>query len=343
MAGDPRSSPTPPTGRPPGSFELDAIRPLVTHRRATGRHLVVTFTCPVSGAHENAQIEAPAARSGDWTAAVASRAKQTAWYELRRQVHATLYRTLGGSLASIAATAVDTALDATVTASGSTAASLSNAEQDALLVDAFRSVSSSFAWVGNRWVHTSAAGRVRSPFDAQLAEHPLSSSYDRLVAARIALEVARAHGEVTGDERNRLDDLFAALATQGGPDLAAASLDQRPPLTKAELAEVTAGPCRVTLLALGWAMAYADEAFDPAEARHLDAIAAGLGLDEAGRTGARDLARAWILDLWFDRAFAWGGHDAHLREQAVQLGARLGMSREEVEVAEAKFQRRLAG
>lgn len=328
-------------------FELEAIRPLVTHDRANGRHLVVTFTCPVSRTHVNAQVTADAPSGagalGGLGSAVAARAKQTAWMQLRYQVNRTLYSALGGPLASIATTAVDTVMTGLAGQGGASGApqALSRAEHDRLLVEAFRGVSGAFVWANGRWVHGSAAGALLSPFDKQLRDHPLASSYDREVAARISLEVALAHDGVADAERSRLDDALAAIG--GGSGTSVAALSKRPPLSRAELAEVSPGPVRITLLALGWAMAFADERFDPREGARLDAIAAGLGVTDADRDRARDLSRAWILDQWFEQAFAWGSHDATLREQAVALGARLGMSRDEVEVAEAKFQRRRAG
>lgn len=315
-------------------FTIDAIRPLVSHENPTGQHLVVTFTCPASGTHVNARWTAP--QSSGIAAEVASRAKQTAWYEVRRQVHSALYAALGGSaLGRIAATVVDSAfVGAAVSSPGAPVAAV---PRDPAVIAAFRSVVSEFVWVGGRWVHKSAAASMMSPFDRQLHEHPLSSAYDRSVGARIALEISAAHGGISDIERSELEALLDP--TIGSLD----SLQNRPPLSRAELAEVSAGPVRVTLLALGWMIALCDEAFDSAEDHRLGGIADGLAVAPADRIRARDLARAWMLDQWFERAFAWGGHDSHLRDQAIAVGERIGMSRDEVETAEARFQKRRAG
>ena len=72
-------------------------------------------------------------------------------------------------------------------------------------------------------------------------------------------------------------------------------------------------------------------------------IAAGLAIPPPEQIRARDLARSFVLDQWFERAFAWGGHDVHLRDQAIAVGQRIGMTRDEVETAEARFQKRRAG
>jgi hypothetical protein len=315
-------------------FGLDAIRPLVTHENPTGRQLVVTFSCPVSGRHVQARWSAP--ESSGLGAQVASRAGRNAWYEVRRQAHSVLYGIFGhGAIARIAVGVVDQALQSAPTATS--APPLSRAARDRGIVEAFRSVAAEFAWVGGRWVHKTAVASVLSPFERQIHEHPLATAWDRTVGARIALEVCAAHGGISEAERDELE-------TNLDPTIGSLeSLQSRPPLTRAELAETSTGPVRVTLLALGWSFALCDESFEPAEGERLDAIAQGLGLSEPDRLRARDLARSWVLDQWFERAFSWGGHDTHLREQAIAVGARIGLSRDEVETAEARFQRRRAG
>jgi len=151
------------------------------------------------------------------------------------------------------------------------------------------------------------------------------------------VEVATAHGGVSDEEHSHLEEMVDP--EQGSLQ----ALVDRPPLTRAELGETTKGPVRVSLLALAWTLAFADERFDPAEEQKLTAFADGLQLSAADRARARDLARGWLMDQAFERAFGWGGHDAHARSHAIALGERIGMTREEVEVAEARYQRRRAG
>ncbi|MEQ1503756.1 MAG: TerB family tellurite resistance protein [Myxococcota bacterium] len=313
-------------------WSVEAIRPLVTDERRTGRAVVLTFACPVSRRPVTATWNPPRSDASGLGADVARAAKSTLWYELRRQVHATLYSVLGGGVVGrVAVTAASRALDsapALPIAVGPTS--------DEAVVAAFRSVAHEFAWVGGRWVHRTAASAVMTPFDAQLAAGPLGSPYDRQLAARISLEVAAAHGGISAEEQAHLEDAVDPAVGS------LASLAARPPLTAAELGEASPGPVRVTLLALGWAVALSDEAEHPTEAHRLGQIAEGLSVSEADAARARSLAQGWLLDGWFDRAFGWG-HDAHLREQAVELGARLGMTRSEVELAEARYQKRRAG
>lgn len=318
-------------------FTIDAIRPLVSQLNPTGRHLVVTFTCPSTRRNVSARWSAP--QQSSVGAAIGRGVQQSMWYELRRQAHSVVASALGHGMAGrIASQAMDSAMYASSPGSSygsyaSSAASLTPAEQERGVVEAFKSVASQFAWTGREWVHASAAKQMLSGMEAQLAEHPLANRYDRLLAARMLYEIAAASGGVSDEERLQLEDVM-------DPELGSIQLlSKRPPLTRAELGEASAGGVRVTLMALAWTVAYADERFDAAEGAKLQAFAQGLQLREADQQKARDLARTYVLDQLFDGILAHG-HDVHAREHAVQVGQRLGMSREEVEVAEARWLRR---
>jgi hypothetical protein len=322
-------------------FDLQAIRPLVQHCRPSGRHLVVTFRCPDSGQQVNATWTAP---QGSGVAhQVAMRARQTAWSEAQRQVYTLLRSALGtGALGRIATDAATAAMGA----AGGTAGppSLSAAEQDFGLVEAFRegappkafrSVAAAFAWSGSRWVHHSVAAAQGSALDRQVQAHPLTR-YDRLLVARMLAQVAAAHGGIADSERAHLADAI-------DPDLGSLeALLARPPLTSAALAEASAGEVRATMLSLAWSLALIDERGAAEEIALLEQFGAALGLTTVEAQQARDAARTWIVDQALERAFAWGGHDRHARDEVVALGSRLGMSREEVELAEARFEKRRA-
>jgi uncharacterized tellurite resistance protein B-like protein len=318
-------------------FTIDAIRPLVSQLNPTGRHLVVTFTCPVTRKHVNARWSAP--QQNSMGSAIGRSVQQSMWYEMRRQAHSLMSSALGHGMAGrIASQAMDTAMYAASPSNqygsyASSAATLTPAEQERGVIEAFKSVSAQFTWTGREWVHGSGAKQLLSGMEAQLAEHPLANRYDRLLAARMLYEVAAASGGVTDEERSQLEEVM-------DPELGSLQLlSKRPPLTRAELGEASPGGVRVTLMALAWTLAYADERFDAAEGAKLQAFAQGLQLREPDQQKSRDLARTYVLDQLFDGILAHG-HDVHAREHAVQVGQRLGMNREEVEVAEARWLRR---
>jgi len=313
-------------------FDHDAIAPLVSHKRAQGRHLMVTFTCPVSGTHVQSRWAAP--QSSGVGSAVARQAKSSLVYEVRRQVLVMIRQTLGYSFAGrMATTAASTAMN-NLPGTTSGAPSLSAGQQDEGLVEAFKAVAGQFAWAGDRWVHRTAAGQVQGKMDAQLSSAPVTSGYDRLLLARMMVEVAAAHGGISAEEQGHLAEVI-------DPDLGSLqSLMDRPPLTGAELAEASEGPVRQTLLGAVWSLALCDQHEDQAELALLTRFADALGVDAAA---ARRLAQEYVMDQAFERAFAYGGHDRAARQQLVALGERIGMTRAEVERAEARYQKRRLG
>ncbi len=314
-------------------FVLAAIRPLVTHHRVQGRNLMVTFTCPASGKHVQARYSAP--QDTSVTSAVARQAQSSLTYEVRRQVLSAIRSMFGYSaMGSIATSVASSALTAATMPSTQGPQGLSQAQVDAGLVEAFHSVSGQFAWVGDRWVHASAAGALRGPMEKQLAEAPVASRYDQLVLARMLVEVAQIHDGISSEEESHLAD---AIDPEWG---SLAALAQRPPLTRAELSQVSPGPARVSMLAAVWALALVDEHEDGSERELLEGYAGALGADA---DQARSTAQAFVMDQAVERVFAYGGHDMAARRALVDLGARIGLTRDQVEEAEARYQRRALG
>ncbi|MFT7521421.1 MAG: hypothetical protein ACI9MC_003572, partial [Kiritimatiellia bacterium] len=97
---------------------------------------------------------------------------------------------------------------------------------------------------------------------------------------------------------------------------------------------------RGTLLMLSWVMALSDEQFDASEGSKLEHYAKGLGLSGTQANAMRTASQSYLLDQALDRMFTWGGHDAHARNELYALADGMGMTRDEAEQCEARFQRR---
>ena len=314
-------------------YTAAAIRPLVSHQRVQARRLILTFTCPVRRTHVQAQWAAP--QSTGVASTVARHAKTSLMYEVQRQVLIGVRSMFGYGFAGQLATSVtSTAIHSASAAHVSGPPTLSAAEIDVGLVEAFRSVENQFVWASDRWVSKGAAPQIQDPMARQLEAAPVTSRYDQLLVARMMVEVASAHGGVGDAEEAHLSE---AIPTELG---SLANLASRPPLTRAELAEASPGPARQTMLAAVWALALCDEHEADAERALLEGYADALGVDG---DQARDVARAFVIDQACDRAFAWGGHDRAAREELYAIGERIGMSRGEVERAEARYQKRKLG
>jgi len=312
----------------------DNVAPLVADLQESGRSVRVTFRCPVSGQSVKSSHSVP--RNRNTSAQLTNTAKRSMMYGLQSAVNQTIRSVFGYS--TVGRVAGDVARQAmySATSAATNQNTLSSSEKRDAVIEAFKKVSRQFVWDSARghWISAKAATELMSAFEQQLANHPLTHGYDRTVLARMLIEIARADGRLSGDESSWLNELI-------GPDVGSiADLSSRPPLSDAELNEASRGDARVTLLMLAWTMAIVDENFDSSEKQVLQGFARGLKLSNAQIKAARDHAQGYILDQALERMFTWGGHDAHARSELFALAQRLGMSQQEAQVAEARYQRR---
>jgi hypothetical protein len=295
----------------------------------------VRFRCPATGEVVDARATVPADTSV--SSKVSRTVQQSLMWSLKGAVSSAIRSALGHGIAG--RVAGDLAYGVMNEATRSTsAATLSRAEQEAGAVEAFVQVRGRFAWDPGRgaWVSAKAARELLSDFDQQLSAHPIVHPYDRQVMARMLVQVCRADGRLGAEEQGWLTDLIT-------PDLGAvADLAQRPPLSDAELRNTSPGGLRESLLLMAWAIALVDEQLEGAESEALRAFARGLGLRDDQAARVKLVAQVWMLDQALEHMFAWGGHDAHARDQLFALARRLGLSQAEALEAEARFQRRRA-
>jgi len=321
---------------PNTAWSVAAITPLVERQSLSGRTLSVTFRCPVTSERANARYTVPAGATV--STAVARTARSSFFWGLRSVITNTIRSLFGhGFVGRIAADVANTAMnEAARTQSHS--GGLSEGEKEAALIEAFRTVQGSFVWDPNRgaWVSGKAAVELLSSFEQMMAKHPATHPYDRLVLARMLVEVAKADRQVGAEESGWLTQLIPAEVGS------IQELASRPPLTEAELRQCSPGPVRETLLAVAWALSIVDEEFDPAEQAALQRFGRGLNLSSAQVERSKDAAQTYVMDQALDRVFTWGGHDAGSRHQLIELANRLGMTEMEALEAEARFQRRRA-
>lgn len=311
------------------------IAPLVQQVSARGRTVEVVFACPSSGQQFPARHTVSADRSV--SGQVGQRVQRSLMWSMRSAVASAIRSTLGHGVAGrVASDVVYSAMNEATRVQSSN--NLSRREQDAAVIEAFQQVQHHFVWDSQRsgWVSKEAAQELMSGFDQQLAENPVTHPYDRLMMARMLVEIARADGTLSSEEQGWLTELIT-------PDVGSiGDLAQRPPLSPQELGQCSAGGVRDSMLLMAWAIALVDEEMDPSERRVLGQFARGLRLSQQREDRVRRMAQTWILDQALDRMFAWGGHDQHARQQLFELAGRLGMSQDEALDAEARFQRRQA-
>jgi tellurite resistance protein len=309
------------------AFRFESVQPLIAQVASEGRELSVRFTCPASGRSVEAYWKAPSVGVSGLAAAEA----HTTLYQVRRQVNGLVRGLLGYGHAGRAARLL---ADATL-AGTHPSTQLSTDEEERGIVAAFRSVSAQFAWIGSRWVHASEVGQDPDPLRTSIANELALTGWDREVAARMVVAVARAHGGISDEERLHLLDAFDGDV--GSLD----ALSARPPLTAAELQQTT-GSKRLSILKIAWSMALCDEQFDDAEGAVLERFGRQLGLSLEERVEAQRQAQMYVLDQFMEQMLQFGSHDAASRTQLYALAERIGVSEGAVQRAEARFLRRRA-
>ncbi len=311
------------------------VLPLAQDPRYSGRGVTVTFRCPVSGESVPARHTMPPNTA--MTSRIGSTVQRSLMWSVRSAIASTLRSVFGGGVVGRLAGDIAYSAMNEVTRE-QTGNNLSNDEKQQALVEAFQSVRGRFVWNPNHstWVSVKVAAELLSPFERLLNEAPVAHAYDRKVLGRMLIELARADGDLAGEEQSWLTDVITADMGSIG------ELAKRPPLTDAELRNVSRGAVRKTLLATAWALALVDETFDPAERQALDRYAKGLQLTAADLHAAREAAEGYVLDQSIERMFTWGGQDDQSRVQLFNLSRRLGISDEDALEAEARWQRRRA-
>lgn len=309
------------------------VQPIVQHVDVRGRSVSVRFQCPVSGQTIEARHTVP--RDNTMGRRVTDQVKRNLMWSLQSAVASAIRSTMGYNIAGRVASDVARSAMTGVQQQASSQ-NLSRAEQQQAVLDAFLTVATQFVWDESRqsWISQSAAAEAMSDFERMLAEAPIQHPYDRMVMARMLVEIARGDGRLSSEESSWLTEVIT-------PDLGDVhALAARPPLTGAELSSTSPGGVRRSLLVLAWAMALVDEEMAAAEKVLLDHFAAGLGLPGRDVEACRKAAQTYILDQAMDRMFAWGGHDEYARAQLYGLAQRIGMPVEEAQAAEALHLRR---
>ena len=310
----------------------ESLASIIGDVHVSGRSVQVRFICPVSQKQVQARYNMPMNNS------IGARAQQTAqrsfMYAAQNAVSQVLRNVFGYNL--FGRVASDVARQTMYSAASNSSRSLSASEQKEAVVRAFQTVSSQFAWDNNRgsWIAASALQDALSPFDLQLQQHPIAHQYDRMVLARMLVQMAMADGVLAPEESQFLQEFL-------DPNLGSLqSLSSRPPLSGAEFSQVSQGGVRESMLMLVWTLAITDEDFDPKEAQLLQSFAQQLRLTQNSIQKVRTSAQDFILCQALETMFAWGGQDQYARQKLLELASKIGVSQQEALMAEARFQRR---
>ena len=317
------------------SIQIETVNPLVASETLAGKAMTFVFVCPVSGhqAVATQTIATSPKAGGD----LASKVKQSALKSLRGPLSSAIRGafgrgTLGKTLGTIASKSAATAL--TESAKGP---AVDPAARDAAALEAFRTVADQFEWDAGRggWVSSAAAAERQNGFQRLLASAPVAAAYDQEVSARMLVEVARADGDLQAEESDLLQEFLDPQRHR------VAELLDRPDLSSAELAEVSAGPVRRSLLTLAWLVALANDGCDAHEEQRLAQFHEALDVPLDESPTPRHLAEEYLLEATLSQALATG--DPTTARTALRtLADTLGTDAARVESIEARFHKRRA-
>jgi len=312
-------------------ISYETIRPLIASAQQEGRHMRVTFRCPVSGTTTEASAHIP---DDDSIAGMAKQsAKRSLMWSLKRAVAGAVRSALGYGIAGRAAS--DAAYGA-MSGMGSQP-SYTEEQKQAAVVQAFASVQSRFVWDAgkNSYIAAEAAGDVLTDFATLLGSAPVTTPYDQKVLARMLTEIACADGNLGEEERQFLAGFLRP--EMGSVD----ELARQPRLSPAELAETRQGPSREAMLMLAWGVALTDEELAPEEQARLGEQAAALQIPPHRADELRRYAQHYMVDQALAAAYPGGQRDPEAHAQAMDLARRLGVDPADAERVDIRYRKRM--
>jgi class 3 adenylate cyclase/SAM-dependent methyltransferase len=138
-----------------------------------------------------------------------------------------------------------------------------------------------------------SSSKAEAAFLRQLEEGPITDAADRQVTTRILVEMAGADGVLKEAER-RFIGQFVEASLQTIEDILAGD-----PLSAEELARVSQGPVRESMLMLAWATALCDADLAEEEVERLAELAEGLDISEERAVELRGSAQLFLAEAAF--------------------------------------------
>ncbi|MFO0749547.1 MAG: TerB family tellurite resistance protein [Myxococcota bacterium] len=305
------------------------ITPLVAREEVSGNSVRITFRCPVS----NEEFVGTSTASETSEGEIKKEIKRSFWRNVRWSISSMVRSMFGYGVGGVVGGAV---VDTALTPSAVRDMKLTSEQLKQATIDAFRSVSTRFAWdqTNGRWVSARTLKDLQSEFAAIIGNANISQAWDRSALARMLAEIAAADGALSDEER----ELFHSFVGGNGvPSLD--ELLERPPLSAADLEECS-HEVRNEMWLIAAAMAVTDQELAPAEKALLDQWGAALGMPPADQKRGLEIAREWVVDQALEGAYADGKLDKSEYANVRALAARLGVANERVDRLDARCRKR---
>jgi tellurite resistance protein len=253
-------------------------------------------------------------------ARITNQIKNTAIGRMRTVVMGVLRRAVGGGFAAT----VTSMAGNEVIRQQTEGVRFSAKEKEAGVIKAFESILSEVTYEGGKW----RLATEFSEFEKIIRRSPLTKSYDKKILARMLVEMAKADGSVSKEEKEFFEDFLTDETGNLG------SLMRAPSVSIVECEEISAD-AKENVFMITAAVALTDDEFSDEEQLKLDDYAQMLGFTDKKKS---DLLR-YAQDYTIETAVKSRGNMS--RDEIYSFADSIGMDRSEAERAAIRLEKRL--
>jgi tellurite resistance protein len=240
---------------------------------------------------------------------------------LRSAVMRTIRTAVGGGMLGNTASMVGNEM----VRSQTTGANYSTSDKQDAVVAAFERISFNFFYdqESKSW----KIARKLSEFERRIKVNPITSAYDKKTLARLLLELTKADGSITVEEKEFLQE-FLDEDTGTFPELL-----RSPSLSHVELEEVSR-TVKENIFMIACAVSLIDKSFDEREQNKLFEVANLMAIADTVRNELIRLAQ----DFTIENVILSKGMMS--REEVYSFADKIGLDRSEAERAQIRFEKR---
>lgn len=295
----------------------ESIKPYILEEKLDGGKMFCKFQI------ENQTFEATGSiktvnKKG--AARITNQVKNTAIGRMRTMVMSVLRRAVGGGFA-----ATVTSMAGNEVIRQQTEGVRYNAkEKESGTIKAFESILSEITYEGGKW----RLAKEFSEFEKIIRRSPLTKSYDKKILARMLVEMAKADGSVSKEEKDFFNDFLNEDTGNLG------SLMRAPSVSVVECEEISSD-AKENVFMLTAAVALTDDEFSDEERLKLDDYAQMLGFGDH----KKDQLLRFAQDYTIESAVKARGNMN--RDEIYEFADKIGMERSEAERAAIRLEKRL--
>lgn len=295
----------------------ESIKPHILEERLDGGKMFCKFQI------ENQTFEAMGSiktvnKKG--AARITNQIKNTAIGRMRTMVMGVLRRAVGGGFAAT----VTSMAGNEVIRQQTEGVRYSAKEKESGTIKAFESILSEITYEGGKW----RLAKEFSEFEKIIRRSPLNKAYDKKILARMLVEMAKADGNVSKEEK----DFFNEFLNDDTGNLG--SLMRAPSVSVVECEEISSD-AKENVFMLTAAVALTDDEFSDEERLKLDDYAQMLGFSDH----KKDQLLRYAQDYTIESVVKARGNMN--RDEIYEFADKIGMDRSEAERAAIKLEKRL--